>query len=656
MLEVLGGEFILRNRKTLSLIAWHPDVTAAHVAVVERKEFYYFNYGSSDKAGAVLAVKGHVSDVGNPRLWQHGYYAGIEFSAHIKGKVVLERTHFDMFLLRGPTSGGDPAVVESNPTNVREHDGKITIEYRPHFQPFEIFIQLSGDVRLEDRSIILNGNIRILFSSNYPYKGAHVAELFHEPARSRDVKILIAILAEKIVVEENACIYLGAGLNHFAHNFARDHIHSAMMMLRSGELRAEAALAMVRALLRYVHMPERPSIPLRLESVMKAGWVHHELFSRAHAWKMLRDQGIDPAFLGWEYLPSYGMLDTSPLLLLFADEVLDGDLSKLTDSEVACLQAVAEYVIESVAPLEDAEITPENMIQLSQFLPRFLSEYDHGLVGDWRDSHSGHCLVPEVAAYNIVVLTRLALTRLARRDYFSCGQRAEKLVKALLALEKLFWIQIEIDEANQKKDEATEAMGLDTSHPWSHSLRFPCLSLGRDGTQVRVANSDVSFLLYYGEPAESELDAILDLLIEPFPKGLLTPYGWAIATTAYASNDHQAIMAREKYHGDGVVWIWQFLMLLESLRLQRQRDLNESVAMKLDLAKNHGIAALKRLVAENLVAEELLNWTRQDDGQTVAFPFAEERDGAYFGTTSCPIQLWSLAGTMLMSKNFPEAF
>jgi hypothetical protein len=656
VLEVLGGEFILRNRKTLSLIAWHPDVTAAHVAVLERDEFVYFNYGSSDKAGAVLAVRGIVSDVGNPRLRQHGYYSGIEFSTHIMGQIVLERTHFDLFLLRGPTSGGDPAEIESNPTNVREHNGTLTIEYRPHFQPFEIFIQLSGAVRLEGRNIILNGNVNILFSSNYPYKGVHVAELFHEPNRSRDIKILIAVLAEKIMAEGKPYIYLGAGLNHFAHNFARDHIHSAMMMLRSGELRAEAALAMVQALLRYVHMPERPYTPRRLESVMKAGWVHHELFSRAHAWKMLKDQGVEPTFLGWEYLPSYGMLDTSPLLLLFADEVLGGDLSKLTDSEVACFKAVAEYVIESVAPLEDVEITPENMVELSRFLPRFLNEYDRGLVGDWRDSHSGHCLVQEVAAYNVVVLTRLALSQLARQNYFDYGPRAEKLTRALMTLEKLFWVQIEIDDANEQKDEATERLGLEASHPWSHALRFPCLSLGRDGTQVRVANSDVSFLLYYGEPAESELDAILDLLIEPFPKGLLTPYGWAIATTAYASKEHQAILTRGNYHGDGVVWIWQFLMLLEGLRLQARRDLSQAVAIKLDLAKGYGITALKRLIAENLIAEELLNWTQQDDGKTVALPFAEQRNGAYFGTTSCPIQLWSLAGALLMSKNFPEAF
>lgn len=458
------------------------------------------------------------------------------------------------------------------------------------------------------------------------------------------------------MVEGKSCIYLGAGLNHFAHNFARDHIHSAMMMLRSGELRAEAALAMVRALLRYVHMPERPYIPRRLESVMKAGWVHHELFSRAHAWKMLKDQGVEPAFLGWEYLPSYGMLDTSPLLLIFADEVVAGDLSILTEPEVSCLKAVAEYVIESVAPLEDAVITPENMVELSQFLPRFLDEYDNSLVGDWRDSHSGHCLVQGVAAYNVVVLTRLALTRLARQNYFGWGQRSEKLAQALLALEKLFWIEIEIDAANEQKDEATERLGLDTSHPWSHNLRFPCLSLGRDGTQVRVANSDVSFLLYYGEPSESELDAILDLLIEPFPKGLLTPYGWAIATTAYASKEHQAILTRQKYHGDGVVWIWQFLMLLEGLRVQSQRDLSQAVAIKLNLARGYGITALKRLIAENLIAEELLNWTQLEDGRTIALPFAEEREGAYFGTTSCPIQLWSLAGALLMSRNFPEAF
>jgi hypothetical protein len=656
VLEVLGGEFILRNRKTFSLIAWHPDVTASHVAAIEYADFHYFNFGSSDKAGAVLAVKGVVSDIGNPRLRQREHYSGIEFGAQIQGQVVLERTHFDMFLLRGPTSGGHPAVVESNPTNVRDRDGTITIEYRPQFQPFEIFIQLSGDVRLDGQCIVLFGHIRILFSSNYPYKGVPVAELFHEPNRSKDIKILLTILAEKIVVDGKPCIYLGAGLNHFAHNFARDHIHSAMMMRLSGELREEAALAMVRALLRYVYMPGRPFTPRRLASEMKAGWVHHELFSRAHAWKMLKDQGVEPSFLGWEYLPSYGMLDTSPLLLLFADEVLCGDLSKLAEQEAACLKAVAEYVIESVAPLEQAEITPENLVQLSQFLPRFLNDYDGGLVGDWRDSHSGHCLVPEVASYNVVVLTRLALTRMARKDYFGWGQRADNLVLKLQRLEELFWTELEPAEANEQKDEATERLRLDPSHPWSHTLRFPCLSLGLDGSQVRVANSDVSFLLYYGEPTESELDAILDILIEPFPKGLLTPYGWAIATTAYGSKEHQAILTREKYHGDGVVWIWQFLMLLDGLRIQSRRDLGQALAIKLDLAKNYGITALKRLIAENLIAEELLNWKREDDGQVVAFPFAEPKDGAYFGTTSCPVQLWSLAGALLMSKNFPEAF
>jgi hypothetical protein len=534
VLEVFGGEFILRNHKTLSLIAWHPDVTASHVAIIERNEFCYFNYGSSEKAGAVLSIKGTISDIGTPRRHKNKRCSGIEFSAQIQGEVVLERTHFDMFLLRGPTSGGDPAVVESHPTSIQNRRGIVTIEYRPQSQPFEIFIQLGGDVRLQGQCIILSGHVSILFSSNYPYKGVQIAELFHKPNRNRDIKILLALLAEKIVVNGEPCIFLGAGLNHFAHNFARDHIHSAMMMLRSGELREEAALQMIRALLQYVHMPERPYTPRRLASEMKVGWVHHELFSRAHAWKKLKDEGVEPSFLGWDYLPSYGMLDTSPLLLLFADEVLAGDLSKLGDPEVACLKAVAEYVIESVASLENAEITPENMVALAELLPRFLHDYDLGLVGDWRDSHAGHAKVPEVASYNVVVLTRLALTSIARRNYFGCRERATKLVQTLQALEKLFWIQIETPQANAQKDEATERLGLDASDQWSHALRFPCLSLGRNGAQVRVANSDVSFLLYYGEPTESELDAILDLLIEPFPKGLLTPYGWAIATTAYA--------------------------------------------------------------------------------------------------------------------------
>jgi hypothetical protein len=115
-------------------------------------------------------------------------------------------------------------------------------------------------------------------------------------------------------------------------------------------------------------------------------------------------------------------------------------------------------------------------------------------------------------------------------------------------------------------------------------------------------------------------------------------------------------MTRERYHGDGVVWIWQFLMLLEGLRIQGRRDLGQALAIKLDLAKEYGITALKRLITENLIAEELLNWKREENGQIVALPFEEYNQGSYFGTTSCPIQLWSLAGALLMSKNFPEAF
>ena len=652
MLEVLGGEFILRNRETFSLIAWHPDVTASHVAVLEREGFVYFNYGSSDKAGALLTVQGSVINVGNPRLREDKQYAGIEFSTQINGEIVLDRTHFDMFFLRGPTSGGLPAVTESKPTKVYSDSGKVIIEYFPQSQPFEIFIRLSGDVQLDGKRIILSGNVDICFLSNYPYKGVPITELFFEANTNKDIKILLAILAEKIVANDAPCIYLGAGLNHFAHNFARDHIHSAMMLLKSGELRPEAALAMVRALLRYVYLPGKPYTPHSLAPKMKAGWVHHELFSRAHAWKMLKDQGEEPSFLGWEYLPSYGMLDTSPLLMLFADEVLRGDLSMLTVSEVSSLRAVVDYVLESVAPLENAAITPDNMVQLSQFLPRFLDEFANGLVGDWRDSHTGHCNVPGVAAYNVVVLTRIALTKVVKQNYFGYGERAQRLVLAIHELEALFWVQIEASEATTQKDEAVERLGLDASFPWSHALRFPCLSIALDGTQVRVANSDVSFLLYYGEPTESELDAILDLLIEPFPKGLLTPYGWAIATTAYATAEHQAIMTREKYHGDGVLWIWQFLMLLEGLRIQACRDLSESLSMKIGLAVNHGITALKRLIDENLIAEELINWKQEEDGSTTATPFVERENNAYFGTTSCPIQLWSLAGALLTNKNF----
>ena len=166
-------------------------------------------------------------------------------------------------------------------------------------------------------------------------------------------------------------------------------------------------------------------------------------------------------------------------------------------------------------------------------------------------------------------------------------------------------------------------------------VRFHALSLNADGTPVRILHSDDGFALLFSQPKPADVDHMTQVVMRPFPLGLLTDAGVLVANPAFAAPDLQARFGKSAYHGT-VVWSWQQALLAAGLDRQlARRDLPAGV-------RGHLVAARAQLWAAIAAGRryrnsELWSWAYQN-GHFVPAAFGADAADA---DESNAAQLWS---------------
>ena len=123
--------------------------------------------------------------------------------------------------------------------------------------------------------------------------------------------------------------------------------------------------------------------------------------------------------------------------------------------------------------------------------------------------------------------------------------------------------------------------------------------------------------------------------MQPFPAGLLTPVGMAVANPAFADRDAQSRFTSSAYHGT-VFWSWQHAVFAAGLERQISRaDVPQALRSRLVSARSQLWSAIE--ASRSLRTSELWTWSFVD-GRFRAEPFGQQ--GAHADESNAA-QLWS---------------
>lgn len=143
-----------------------------------------------------------------------------------------------------------------------------------------------------------------------------------------------------------------------------------------------------------------------------------------------------------------------------------------------------------------------------------------------------------------------------------------------------------------------------------HSVRFQALALDASGHALAIMHSDEGLRLLLDQPSPQDLARAVDVLMRPFPAGLMTPVGLLVANPAYADRQAQARFTRFAYHGT-VVWAWQEAVWAAGLDRQLMRhDLPAALSARLRSLRSQLWEAIDATRA--LRAAELWSWSYRD--------------------------------------------
>jgi hypothetical protein len=298
------------------------------------------------------------------------------------------------------------------------------------------------------------------------------------------------------------------------------------------------------------------------------------------------------------------------------------------------------HVIQSARPFADNPIAA-NLIGLKPGQS----------VGEWRDSNTG--LGGGHYPYDInAVFIPAALRATARLlqsglldPYLSGPDRkifgeAEHMAAIWSAqAPRFFEITIAGPAAADAIKRYTRAIGI-PAEPALEAARgaaihFTALALQKDGTPVRVQNSDIGFALLFTDPPEAVLREAAETLSRPFPAGLLTGAGLLVANPAFASAGEKRLFNNSAYHGT-VIWSWQQAVAAAGLARQLKRtDLSDLTRHRLHKAEAKLWQAIA--AAQHIQSSELWSW-KYAAGAYQVVPF-----GAAQGDVdeSNAVQLWS---------------
>lgn len=272
-------------------------------------------------------------------------------------------------------------------------------------------------------------------------------------------------------------------------------------------------------------------------------------------------------------------------------------------------------------------------------------------VGQWRDSEDG--LAGGRYAYDVnAVFVPAALSAVARfaearllDGQLAPEQRAALAEAAAFAeiwsrrAPPLFALELPPADAREHVQDYARRSGVDAQAALASlgdaPLRFPALALDAQGRPIPVLHSDTGFALLFTDPDPSQLDALVQPALRPFPAGLLTDIGMLVANPTYAGAGIQQDFGRNAYHG-AVVWSWQQALMAAGLQRQlARRDLPEAARTRLRAAQSALWQAIDATRATR--TSELWSWSYADGRYRVA-PFGQSGGDA---DESNAVQLWS---------------
>jgi hypothetical protein len=189
--------------------------------------------------------------------------------------------------------------------------------------------------------------------------------------------------------------------------------------------------------------------------------------------------------------------------------------------------------------------------------------------------------------------------------------------------------------AYAKEQGLDPALALDELARVGSTLRFPALSLDKNGRPIPIMHSDDGFVLLFGAPDAAELEQIAARVSLPFPLGLRTPLGMVVANPAFASDRRlRGLFGRDRYHG-AVMWSWQQAMMAAGLARQIDRkDLPKETRMALVQAERELWQVIR--ASDQFSTAEQWSW-KIDGGKFTVF-----RLGGYSpDDEATAAQLWS---------------
>lgn len=356
--------------------------------------------------------------------------------------------------------------------------------------------------------------------------------------------------------------------------------------------------------------------------------------------------------------------------------IINPDNSGLTWGQLAEINA--ELIMNHAGPFAQSP-TRDNLLRLKE----------DQIVGQWRDSSYGlgggrvpydvnTALVP-AALRSIAALSRASNgTIFPSHPTWStlADQYAQVWEDSSL---RFFEITVSAPEAITRIESFTASSTFYTGPANTANITSPITyhALALDGNNnlstVEVMHTDDCFrhfLLNTTDQAQliSFLNQTANLILRPFPAGLLTPVGMVVANPALASPDAAPVLyanfTNAAYHGT-VVWSWQLAMMARGL--ERQLDRCTSVASTPDFCNDAAVLptvkkaynALWDVIDRNrqYLSSEVWSFTYSDTDGFVYTPLGNlpPPPGVGGSTESNVRQLWSLA-FLAVRRNEGEGF
>lgn len=282
--------------------------------------------------------------------------------------------------------------------------------------------------------------------------------------------------------------------------------------------------------------------------------------------------------------------------------------------------------------------------------------------GQWRDSEDG--LADGRYPYDVnAVFVPAALSAIGRfrnegllapyatpeqdKALSAAAGRAEVWSRQAPAL---FKVRLQAADARRRVQAYAGSQGIDPALALASlapaRLDFVAIALDGNGKPIPVLHSDAGFALLLQDPPATQLEPMVEVMLRPFPAGLLTDAGLLVANPAFADADIQRRFGRNAYHGT-VVWSWQQALLAAGLQRQLQRkDLPAATLVRLRSAQRQLWAAIGNTQA--MRTSELWSWTYAD-GRYQPAPFGQNSGDA---DESNAAQLWS---TVFLALSPPAA-